>query len=152
MQCIFMKRTHAIMLVVSGVLVVACLVCFALFRSDSVRVATDRINSLDAEKIVVAAKTYANDLKEKGMTIPSSVDMRELVAKGLLSHENVKCFDGMEVTISLIADETRPNESLIRVRMKDGMEVALMADGSIQQWSNKRTKAGQSNSDISGNQ
>jgi len=147
-----MKRTHAIILVGAGVLVVACLVCFSLLHSDAIRVSTDRINSLAADKIVSAARTYAHDLEKKGLPVPASVDLKELVAKDLLSRVEVKGFDGMEVTISLIANETRPNESLIRVRMKDGTEVALMADGSIQQFSRKRAKADRSNSGISGNQ
>ncbi len=147
-----MKRTHAIILVVAGVLVVACLVCFALFHSDSLRGATGRIHSVAAEKIVAAAQTYAHDLAKKGLPIPASVDLKELVAKDLLSREDVKGFDGMEVSISLIADETRPGDVLMQARLKDGSQVVLMGDGSVQQFSNKRAMAGQSNSDITGNQ
>jgi hypothetical protein len=147
-----MKRTRAIILLVAGVLIVACLVCFALFHSDSIRVATDRINSLAADKIVAAAQTYAHDLEKKGLPVPASVDLKELVANNLLSREDVKGFDGMEVSISLKADETRPGDVLMQARLKDGSQVVLMGDGSVQQFSNKRAKAGQSNANIRNNQ
>jgi len=63
----------------------------------------------------------------------ASVSLRELIDGGYVAFGDVQAFDGMELTISLAADETRPQEILIRVRLPNGSVIAQLADGSIQQ-------------------
>jgi len=58
-----------------------------------------------------------------------------LISGGCLATNDVHGFDGMEVTISLSANEAYPQSILIHVRMAEGTQVVLMADGSIQQLS-----------------
>jgi hypothetical protein len=65
--------------------------------------------------------------------MPSSVSIRDLVGSGYISAEEVRDFDGMDVTIYPMTSEAYPQSILIRVRMSDGVQIVAMADGSIQQ-------------------
>jgi hypothetical protein len=67
------------------------------------------------------------------VSLPASVSLRELVSGGYITTNDVRAFDGMEVTVSLTASDTDPHSILIRVRMPDGSQIAAMADGSVQQ-------------------
>ncbi|HPC51605.1 MAG TPA: hypothetical protein PLV05_00720 [Verrucomicrobiota bacterium] len=78
------------------------------------------------------AGVFSRDLTARGQPLPPTVSRRELVSGGYIAAANLRAFDGMDVTISLTADEARPQEILIRVRMPDGSVTALLADGSIQ--------------------
>ena len=59
------------------------------------------------------------------------MSLRELIARKLLAEADVTGFTGMDVTVSLTTDESRPEEVLIRARMPDGREVVTLADGSV---------------------
>ncbi len=78
------------------------------------------------------AGAFSRDLTARGQPLPPTVSLRELVSGGYIAAADLRAFDGMDVTISLTADEARPQEILIRVRMPDGSVTALLADGSIQ--------------------
>lgn len=86
----------------------------------------------DAPKLISAMQAFTRDLTARGQSLPAAVSLRELVSGGYIAANDVRAFDGMDVTISLTADETRPQEILIRVRMPDGSVTALLADGSVQ--------------------
>jgi len=86
---------------------------------------------VDGAKLLLAAKTYAEGLKARSQPIPTSVSLRELLARELLTEADVSGFAGMEVTVSLTADENRPQEVLIRTRLADGHEIVALADGSV---------------------
>ena len=88
---------------------------------------------VNAPRLLAAAKSYADDLKAQGLTVPALVSLQELISKKLLADSDVTGFAGMEVTVSLTADESRPQEVLIRARMPDGHEIVALADGSVQQ-------------------
>ena len=90
-----------------------------------------RPGHVDAVKILSAAQTYGHDLKVKGTTVPPSVTLEELIARGLLRPADVSGFDGMEVTVSLTVDPSRPQDILMRARLPDGHEVVALADGSV---------------------
>ncbi len=120
-----MKRIIALA-VAAAVLIAAASVLY-IISSPS------RVEGVNAEKIVAATQAYARDLKASGATVPASVPLQELVARGFLNAEDVIGFRGLEVTVSLTADETRPQQILIRARLPDGYELAVFADGSVQQ-------------------
>jgi len=86
----------------------------------------------DAPKLISAMQAFSRDLTARGQRRPATVSLRELVSGGYIAASDVRAFDGMDVTISLTADETRPQEILIRVRLPDGSVTALLADGSVQ--------------------
>jgi hypothetical protein len=52
--------------------------------------------------------------------------------------DEVKSLAGLDVTIYPEVDESHPLDIQIRVRMSDGSEVALMADGSVQSLARRR--------------
>ena len=90
----------------------------------------DHVNSL---KLITAAKAYAVALKGEGSPVPTSVSMKELITRGLLTEGDVPGFAGLEVTISLSVDEMHPQDVLARVRFPDGHEMVALVDGSVQQ-------------------
>ena len=87
----------------------------------------------DPSKLMLAVQKFSQDQKAHARVVPAAVSLRELVSSGYFVPEDVRAFDGMEVTISLTADETRPQDILIRVRLPDGTVLAGMADGSASQ-------------------
>jgi hypothetical protein len=64
-----------------------------------------------------------------------------LVRLGFLRLEDAKAFDGVKVTFHSEADETRPEMMPVEALMPDGMVIAVMGDGSIQQFSGQRYEA-----------
>lgn len=86
----------------------------------------------NAKSILVAAQTYAKDLKLHGQAVPQTVDLKDLLAKGLLQPGDVKGFAGIQVTIYLAVDPNNPQDVLMRARLQDGSEMAVLADGSVQ--------------------
>jgi hypothetical protein len=83
--------------------------------------------------LVIAAQSYSRDHVSRGQPLPSSVSLRDLVGSGYVSAEDVRAFDGMDVTIYPMVGDAYPQSILVRVRMPDGVEIAAMADGSVQQ-------------------
>ena len=87
----------------------------------------------DPSKLVAAVQAFSRDKTEAGQALPASVSLRELISGGYIAASEVRAFDGMEVTLSLTADETKPQNILIRVRLPDGSVIAQFADGSVHQ-------------------
>ena len=121
-----MQMKRVIIVTVGAALLMAAL--FFVFLS----VSSPPGGRVDAEKLVAATHAYTQELKARGLAVPESVSLEELIRRGLLRREDVKGFDGMQVTVGLDASETRPQHTLIRVRMPDGQELAALGDGSVQ--------------------
>jgi hypothetical protein len=85
-----------------------------------------------APKLLSAMRAFAHDLTAKGQPLPATVSLRQLVSGGYIAARDDVAFKGMEVTISLHADEADPQAVLMRARLADGSVVALIADGSVQ--------------------
>jgi hypothetical protein len=86
---------------------------------------------VDAVKILHAAQAYTRAIHSQGAQVPQSVDLQELIARGLLEPGDVRGFAGAEVTISLIANPRNPRDVLLRMRLADGHELAALIDGSV---------------------
>lgn len=88
-----------------------------------------------AFRIVGASKAYANALQARGLPVPTSVPISELVKPGLLQPQDVSAFQGLDASIVLKTNGAvyLPQTELMRVRMSDGSEILLFADGSVQQ-------------------
>ena len=84
-------------------------------------------------KLISALQAFVGDLAARKEPIPQTVSLRELIRCGYIAPNDVHAFDGMELTISLTADETRPQEILARVRLPDGSIHVLLGDGSALQ-------------------
>ncbi len=83
-------------------------------------------------KVSSAAREYVRQLKSAGVTPPPKVDLKELIARGLLKPADVSAFEGMDVTVSL-SEDARADQALMSARMPDGTMVVLLGDGSVQQ-------------------
>ncbi len=92
------------------------------------------INGNAAFRIVAASKAYANALHSRGLPVPASVPVSELVRPGLLEARDVIAFEGLDASIVLKTNGAvyLPQTVLMRVRMGDGSDVVLYADGSVQ--------------------
>ncbi len=87
--------------------------------------------SYDAAKLISAMHVFGRDLSQRGLPLPATVSLRELVEAGYIGANDVRVFEGVEVTIALTADESRSQDCLIRMKMADGSVCALLVDGSV---------------------
>jgi hypothetical protein len=86
--------------------------------------------------LYIAERSYTEDHHSRGQVLPSSVTLQDLATNGYISAQDIRAFEGMEVTIYPTAGEMTPptpQAILIHVRMSDGVELAVLADGSIRQ-------------------
>ena len=127
-----MKRT----LIVIAILTVAIVVGSMVYIASSSR----QPGRVDALKILAATRTYTADLKARGVAIPASVSLQELINRRLLTTSDVSGFNGMDVTVNLSADDSHPQDILIRARLANGQEIVALADGSVQQLSPNRAR------------
>jgi hypothetical protein len=89
--------------------------------------------NIDGHKIATAAGLYTRDLVLHKQPIPTSVSLNELVTRGYLKPADIAPFQGMETTLSLVSSDSNPHFVLMRVKMPDGSEFELLADGSMKQ-------------------
>jgi uncharacterized protein YpmB len=122
-------KIRRLILIASLLVVAAVVICVALVSHWQRSQPTFK----DAAKLVAAAQAYSRDQAVRGQPLPASASLRELVSGGYITTNDVRAFDGMEVTISLTASDADPQSILIHVRMPDGSQIAAMADGSVQQ-------------------
>lgn len=126
-----MKTRRLILMVIAVIAVIAALVRGYLVFLER------RLNNeppVDGPKISAAVDAFTRDLAKRGQSLPPSVSLRQLISEGYLQPEDARQFAGAEVTISLTADESKANATLIRVRLPgDPIEVVVKRDGSIQQ-------------------
>jgi hypothetical protein len=95
----------------------------------------------NAPKLVSAMQAFSQDLARKGQPLPTTVSLRELVSRGYLRADDVRAFEGMEVTIWLRVDETEPEGVVMSATLPDGTVNAALADGSVQQFSPRKFAA-----------
>jgi hypothetical protein len=86
----------------------------------------------DAPKLVRALQAYSRDRFVHGQGLPSAVSLSDLVVGRYLTTNEVRAFDGIEVTISTTANSTNAQGILIHARLPDGTSVELLGDGSVQ--------------------
>lgn len=90
---------------------------------------------IDGLKITGAAIAYTRGYIARKQPLPKAVSLNELVAQGFLKPTDVAAFQGMDATLSLVSDASNPQYVLMRVRMPDGSDFELLADGSTKQLS-----------------
>jgi hypothetical protein len=119
-----MKRILLTTIMAAVLLVTAWFIYDTFFGAPPGRVNT--------AKIMNAANAYAQGLKTQGKTVPATVNLKDLIAQGLLAPNDVSGFAGMDVTVSLVIDRSH-QDVLLRARLPDGQEIVAMTDGSVQQ-------------------
>lgn len=84
-------------------------------------------------RILQAATAYKTRSIANGQAVPVSVSLQQLISSGLVRSSEVAGFEGLQVTVSLRPDETRPQGVLMSVAFPDGEQLVALGDGSIQQ-------------------
>lgn len=87
---------------------------------------------VDPSKLISAVHAFSRDQRAELKAMPPTLALRDLVAAGYLSTNDVRGFEGTEVTFLLNADVTRPREVLIRVRLRDGSQMVVLANGNVE--------------------
>ena len=62
-----------------------------------------------------------------------TVSLKDLIALRYLNAADVSGLKGLEVTVNLQADPTRPQDVLIRAQLPGGEEMVTFVDGTVQQ-------------------
>lgn len=87
---------------------------------------------------VRSVHAFVETRKQHGTSLPSSVQLRELVDAGCIGPDMARRFDGSEVTFPRVPSESQPlglapQQVLVNLRLPDGREIVMTADGSIHQ-------------------
>jgi len=115
------------------VIVGAIVALLALTVYVSTRSPSASPGKVDAPRILAAAREYTRLFMAQHLPVPASVNVDELISRGLLRPEDVAGFAGAEVSVSLKGDPRDPHTVLMRAKFKDGKDLLLLADGSVQQ-------------------
>lgn len=82
-------------------------------------------------RVLAAAQAYRRNLETQRQPLPAMVSLAELTNRGFLHAADVHGLAGLEMTVALQFDETRPQELLARGRLPGGDELVALADGSV---------------------
>ena len=88
--------------------------------------------------IIEASAAFSRDRRAKGELLPANISLHELITAGYLRAEDFHILEGKETLVSVIAagntnsDNLLPGAILIRVKFSSGLDMALLADGSVQ--------------------
>ena len=94
----------------------------------------------NAPKLISALQAFSRDQAAAGRRLPPEISMRDLLRGGYLTTNDVRAFEGMDVTFSTQADGSDPQMILARACTPDGQVTCLMADGSVAGFSASRYK------------
>jgi len=94
--------------------------------------------TVNGERLANALARYSRDIAKQGQGIPVSVTLETLLQAGYLTAEDVKPFGEAKVIFYATADTSKPQSILIEARMPDGSVQVVLADGSVQQFSQSR--------------
>lgn len=74
-------------------------------------------------------------LRGQQLSLPPSVGIQDLINQGLLKRTAVAGFtaNGEDVSVSLTADFTNPQDTLLRIRLQDGSQCIALVDGSVKE-------------------
>ena len=92
----------------------------------------------NAPKLISALQGFSRDQIARGQRFPPEISLQDLLRGGYLTTNDVRAFEGMEVTFSTQADDSHPEMFLAYARTPDGQFICALADGSVQQLSRAR--------------
>ena len=95
-------------------------------------------------RLVAALSEWGRGFRARGVPLPATVSLDDLIRLGHLKREDARSFDGASLTFHTDVDETKPQGVLIEARMTDGTWLAILGDGSVQQFTPKRSLGPQS--------
>ncbi len=118
------KRIPVAVAVGAGLILVAAVLYIFLGNAP--------LQPINGLKIIAAARTYTQTLRQRHAPVPHAVPLQTLIDQGLLQPADVGSLQGMDANIFLTARDGDPTV-LMRVRMADGSDFVLLADGSTQE-------------------
>lgn len=86
----------------------------------------------NAPKLIAALRAFSRDQSASGLQLPPEVSLQDLLGGGYLTAQDVRPFEGMDVTLCTHYDERMPQLILARARIRDGQVICLLLDGSVQ--------------------
>ena len=92
----------------------------------------------NAAQLIAAMQAFSRDQMLRGRQLPPEVSLQELLQGGYLTANDVRAFEGMDVVFSTRYKDSNPPLILARARTQDGQIICLLADGSVQQFSQAR--------------
>ena len=93
---------------------------------------------INGARLANAVAQYTKDLHSRGEALPRTITLDALVGRGYLGAEDTKPLQGVELVFHTDAVDTNPQMLLVEARMADGQVQAVLADGSVQQFSPTR--------------
>jgi hypothetical protein len=94
--------------------------------------------AVNGGQLAKALAQYVRDRHSHGDPVPKSVKLETLRRLGYLEANDVTCFEGADVIFYADADDSNPQSPLVEARMPDGQVLAVLADGSVQQFSRSK--------------
>jgi hypothetical protein len=91
----------------------------------------------DATKLSAALQAFCRDEAANGQ-LPAEVSLQDLVKGGYVNSNDVRAFEGIEVTFSTQSDDGAPEHVLVRAFAPDGQSICLFGDGSVQELSARK--------------
>ena len=91
----------------------------------------------DLPGLLSAMKAYSQDFANRGLPLPQSVSLDDLVSHGYISSNSVRAFEGMKARVWFGVSETEPEKVLMCARQPDGTVIATLANGSVHQYSSQ---------------
>src|SRR5437016_3579659 len=85
----------------------------------------------NAPKLISALRAFSRDQSASSRRLPPEIALQDLLRRGYLTTNDVRAFEGMDVTFNTQADDTYPQMILARARTPDGQFICLLADGSV---------------------
>jgi hypothetical protein len=116
-------RRVAVAVAVLTVLILVAGGLYILFSSPPAR----PVNGL---KLIAAAQAYTRGLIKNHAPVPSSVPLQVLVDQGLLEPADIGSLQGLDVKIFLTTRDPSGHRVIMSVRLSDGTDLTLFADGS----------------------
>jgi hypothetical protein len=92
----------------------------------------------NAPQLMGALRAFSRDQAARGERLPAEISLQDLLRGGYVTINDVRAFQGMQVSFSTQADDNHPPIILARARTPGGEMICLMADGSVQQFSQSR--------------
>src|SRR2546423_677137 len=94
----------------------------------------------NAPKLISALDAFSRDQTARGQQLPPEILLQDLLRGGYLTTNDVRGFEGMDVTFNPQANDSHPQMILARARTSDGLLICLLADGSVQQFRRSRSE------------
>jgi hypothetical protein len=93
---------------------------------------------INGDRLANALAQYTKDCRSRGEVLPPTIDLETLVSSGYLRPEDTKPLGGVQLVFHTDAVDTNPQMLLVEARIPDGQMQAVLADGSVQQFSRSR--------------